>query len=274
MTASVLEAPRQVYGIDFSGAKDAGRRIWIAHGTVEGDGLHIHACRRAEELPDSGRDRDRCLAALSTFIAEQRGCAIGLDFPFSLPKPLLDDGSWEDFVRTLADRYTSPEAFRRRCFAEAGNRELRRRTDNEARTPFSPYNVRLFRQTYYGIRDVLRPLVLDRTVCVLPMQEPMENRPWLLEICPASTLKHKDLRLSYKGRSEARRINRRLILARLEEWSGSSLSLVRADVEADHGGDALDSLLAAFATYRALCTPERMLPTHDDVYVLEGCVYV
>jgi hypothetical protein len=29
-------SPHHIYGIDFSGAKDAGKRIWIAKGVVEG----------------------------------------------------------------------------------------------------------------------------------------------------------------------------------------------------------------------------------------------
>jgi len=32
---------RAIYGIDFSGAKDAGKKIWIAKGTPKGKGLLI-----------------------------------------------------------------------------------------------------------------------------------------------------------------------------------------------------------------------------------------
>ena len=41
---------RRIYGIDFSGAKDAGKKIWIASGTVEQDGLLIEECYRAGSL--------------------------------------------------------------------------------------------------------------------------------------------------------------------------------------------------------------------------------
>ncbi len=46
--------PRRIYGIDFSGAKDAGRKIWIARGTIEGNLLIIDDCKRASELLGTG----------------------------------------------------------------------------------------------------------------------------------------------------------------------------------------------------------------------------
>jgi hypothetical protein len=51
----------------------------------------------------------------------------------------------------------------------------------------------LFRQTCFGIRSVLAPLVRDGLVSVVPMQRPAADKPWLLEICPASTLKARNL---------------------------------------------------------------------------------
>jgi hypothetical protein len=58
---------RRVYGVDFGGAKDAGNRIWIASGVVAKDTLPIETCCRARDLPDSARDRGRCLEALRCF---------------------------------------------------------------------------------------------------------------------------------------------------------------------------------------------------------------
>jgi hypothetical protein len=88
---------RRVYGIDFSGARDAGNRIWIASGVVDEDTLLIEACYRARELPGSARDRGRCLEALRCFIAEEMGAAFGLDFPFGLPRELVVQDSWQGF---------------------------------------------------------------------------------------------------------------------------------------------------------------------------------
>ena len=79
-----------------------------------------------------------------------------------------------------------------------GRKELRRVTDIEARTPLSPYNRRIYKQTYYGIRDVIAPLIASGAACALPMQAAIPDRAWLLEICPASTLELMGLRESYK----------------------------------------------------------------------------
>ena len=89
--------PRRVHGIDFSGAKDAGRRIWMASGIIEGDILLIEECRRAGTLPGSGKSRDACFSALRDFIEKDRTGVFGFDFPFGLPQKLIKENSWRDF---------------------------------------------------------------------------------------------------------------------------------------------------------------------------------
>lgn len=263
----------RVHGVDFSGAADAGRHIWIASGTIDGDALRIEECRRAESLPGAGRRRDQSLAALRAFIAGERGAAIGLDFPFSLPLSLVGAGTWEAFTRAFVARYAHPDAFKRACLALAGGRELRRLTDVEARTPFSPYNLRLYRQTYSGIRDLLAPLAQVGAACVVPMQPPRPGLPWLLEVCPASTLKRAGLYRSYKGRSGEHRAARERILAGIESPGTVAIPApLRQVMLDDTGGDALDSLIAAVATARAVRDPHFPGP-RDSRYTLEGRVY-
>jgi hypothetical protein len=266
---------RQVYGIDFSGARNAGKKIWIASGSIDRDVLRIENCRpAAEALPGSRRDRDQCLSALQDFIASQGACAIGLDFPFGLPRDLVKEyGCWEDFVLSFPDRYSGPKEFQDCCKA-AGGRELKRATDRESQTPFSPYNLRLYRQTYYGIRCVLHPLVQNQLAYVLPMQSALPGKPWILEICPASTLKQEALYQPYKGRREAHRKAREHILREIEEKGLSIPAELQAEIAADREGDALDSVIAAFATFRALHDPASLVPEDNDAYKLEGYVYV
>jgi hypothetical protein len=135
---------RQVYGVDFSGAADAGRRIWITRGVIDGgDCLRIEDCHRGADLPGSGMERDRCLAALRDFIVKERAGAFGLDFPFGLPRRLVEEASWLEFVLSFPKRHHSPEAFREACRAATGGAELKRVTDRETGTPFSPYNRQL-----------------------------------------------------------------------------------------------------------------------------------
>jgi hypothetical protein len=265
----------RVYGVDFSGAKDAGRRIWIASGTMVEETLLIEMCRPAQDLPGSSKEREQALWALRELIVSENRSAVGLDFPFGLPQKLVDHDHWEPFVLAFPRDYPSPEAFRKACREAADGREVRRLTDEDARTPFSPYNIRLYRQTYYGIRHLLHPLVLNNQACVLPMQEPAEDRPWLLEICPASTLKARGLYRPYKGKEDRHHIARQHILGALERQRITiQEEELRSVIVHDAGGDALDSVIAALATFEALRTPLPAGVKEDEVYAVEGYVYV
>lgn len=267
---------RRIYGVDFSGAKDAGKKIWIAGGVIEGEMLRIEACRRADTLPGSGKPRDQCLKALRGFIASEEEYVFGFDFPFGLPRALVKQENWEDFVLAFPDEYPSAEAFREICRTAAGGRELRRVTDVESQTPFSPYNLRLFRQTYYGIRDVLRPLVQNQLVRVLPVQGVQPGKPWILEICPASTLKRESLYLQGYKQGDEGYAARARILEGIEATGILSIasSAVRSAILDEPHGDALDSVIAAFATLRALSNPAALSVDSGVNYTLEGLVYV
>jgi hypothetical protein len=265
---------RIVYGVDFSGARDAGRKIWIARGIIEEAGLFVTECFQAKDLPDSGEDRERSHRALREFVNKQKNSIFGMDFPFGLPKTLVKEGSWEEWLLAFKDRYTSPEQFRGLCTVTSGGKELKRLTDVEKRTPFSPYNLRLFRQAFFGIKDVLGPLMRDRAVNILPMQKPGPGKSWVIETCPASTLKKERLSSPYKGEGEKKRGAREKILRCMQNTGILKIkkSALRCTIIDDRGGDALDSVIAAFATFRALrggITFEKNSP-----YALEGWVYV
>ena len=276
----------EIHGIDFSGAADAGRKIWIASGRVMAGTLHIGACRRVADLEGSPRRLEPALAALGAFIAERPAAVFGLDFPFGIPRELVNAATWEQFVEGFPARYPSANLFRQRCREATGGLDLKRETDRKARTPFSAYNLWLYKQTYYGIRDVLRPLVLDSRACVLPMQHPRPDMPWVIEACPASTLKAleretgKRLYAPYKkGRREqrpARKAQRRAILEAIEQMGSIVLDSeeLREEILADTEGDALDGLIAAFATLRALRRPAFPTPRSERIYEREGYVYV
>ncbi len=156
------QVKRRIYGVDFSGSVDAGRKIWLAAGRAEDDTLIIDECLRGEALPGSSRERETCLAALRAFIAQSGEVIFGLDFPLSVPQVVFADQTWLQFIHSFAQRFPSPQHFRDQCFKAAHGREIKRATDIESKTPFSPYNLRLYRQTYYGLRDVIGPLVIDQ----------------------------------------------------------------------------------------------------------------
>ena len=269
----------RLYGVDFSGAKDAGNKIWIAQAVPRGQGIMVEACTPSTELLQCKAERGEVLSALRDFIADAGDAAFGCDFPFSLPKDLIEAESWAEFLEHFPERFRSETALRESCTDAAlrvGDRkELRRRTDIEAAAPFSPYNLRIYRQTYYGIRELLSPLVSKNLVNVPPLHDSVEEAPWLLEVCPASTLKASGLYVSFKdarGSIEAREF----ILSKLEK-SGRVGFADRADrrrVLADSKGDALDSVIAADAGFRAVVNPERIVQVHRFPYYLEGYIYI
>jgi hypothetical protein len=258
-----------VLGVDFSGATEAGRATWVARGVAWPKGLEVHEVLPAAELPGGGRARDASLRALRELIAGS-DAVWGLDFPFAVARSLMRSEDWAAFVDGFAARYPTAEAFRDDCRECAEGRELRRLTDREAKTPFSPSNLRLFRQTYYGIRDLLAPLVREGRARVLPMQRPHARRPLLLEVCPASTLKSLGLYRPYKQPNPA---TARAALVDTLTSRGVLLPCppaVRERILADGRGDALDAVLAAVACARAL---DRTTFAFTRDHLVEGYVF-
>jgi hypothetical protein len=264
-------------GIDFSGAARAGRKIWIAEGRWDEEQLHVQRVLRAADLPGSGIGRDAALAALREYLRNTGPRVIGLDFPFSLPRCIVGTASWEEFLEQFPSHFPREETFRADCLALTGGKELRRQTDMETKTPFSPLNLWLWRQTFFGIRDVLRPLVLDGSVRVLPMQRKVSGKPLLIEICPASWLKLRGMYSKYKGKQETAREARVYLLDMLKSQQGLVLSCeqTRSACIEDREGDALDSVLALCAAASAASNGFAVEAdhTHSDHYTNEGYVY-
>lgn len=275
-TNRMHDHPNRILGIDFSGALNAANRIWIAIGSAVGNTLRLEDCRPLKDLLKTSIDRNNCLAVLRHFISGQGVCLCGMDFPFGLPRELVKEASWEEFVLHFGDDYHSPEEFREACLAAAKRHECRRATDEESKTPFSPYNIRVFRQTYFGIRDVLAPLVKDQLACILPMQKPSRDKPWIIEVCPASTLKDLGLYLRYKGATKENSEARADILSRIEERSCVLIQTraLESRVVDDQHGDALDCIIAAVASCRSLNNPISPHILRSQIYALEGYVYV
>lgn len=265
---------RYVLGIDFSGAVTAGNRIWISTGQLNKNSLYINECFPGKDLPQSSKIRDVCYIALRRFIADQGECICGFDFPFGIPRSLVKEDNWEDFIINFSVYYDSPLTFKTKCNDAAGNNELKRKTDEETSTPFSPYNLRMFRQTYFGIKDILAPLVIDKMACVLPMQQPEQYKPWIIEICPASTLKNLNLYGGYKGNSRGARKNREHVLNEIEINGFAKVKEELWPIIIDNsGGDAIDSVIAAVAASRII-HDTALLTLRDEDYSIEGHVYV
>nr|WP_319508702.1 hypothetical protein [uncultured Methanolobus sp.] len=274
MTFAATGIQRRIYGVDFSGAKDAGRKIWVSEGFVEAGKLVIIKCYPVSELvPGKVKARDVCLSALRDLIVSDNNSVFGMDFPFSLPRQLMFGKDWYSFISDFPHEYSSADQFRKAMQVAGGKIELKRLTDVEVKAPFSIYNLWVFKQTYHGIRDVVHPLVMADKVCAIPMQSPHESKPWLMEVCPASTLKSEDLYISYKGRSEKEKRTRGYILDELLHKGITIREALRETIINNKDGDALDSLIAAYATFRSVRKLDDVIGNLHDIYLREGYTF-
>lgn len=269
-----MTAQSRVLGIDFSGGRDAGNNIWVSEAVVAANGIEIESCQRARHLPGGAVDRNRALRALVEHLAANSYALAGLDFPFSLPARLIPEQSWEEFVSTFVQRYPSPAFFRVNCTVRGDGRELKRGTEVEARVPFSAYNLRLYRQTYWGIRDVLHPLISNDAARVIPIQAPCAQKPVIAEICPASILKREGLYRSYKGRGHELRQARKFIIKQLIERRAMRKPgvTILSRILDDTGGNALDAVIAAIGAARVVANPDTMR-TRNALERIEARVY-
>ncbi|SFM45895.1 hypothetical protein [Methanolobus profundi] len=273
---SIPQKRSSIYGIDFSAAKSACKKIWVSRGRPVGNTLHIDECFRLADIVGSGVNsstgRDECLAELRSVIVNAKDAVFGIDLSFSLPEPLMEE-SWEDLVLSFPSKYPSAEQFRESCRSMAGGKELKRISEISSKVPFSVYNLRLYRQTYFGIRDILHPLVRDDLACILPMQKAKSEKPWLIEICPACRLKKEEMYIPYKGKTDDRQ-NARLRI--LEYFLGKGLvipSSLQEKAIQDTEGDALDSIIAVYSTFRSLPRLEMGPDSFPENYMVEGYTF-
>src|SRR5262245_28600918 len=190
---------RRIFGVDFSGAADAARRLWIAEGRLSKGRLSIVNCAPIGRWAGQRAARAACHASFLDLIAASPDSVFGCDFPFALPEFLMQGQSWVQLAGEFGVRFPLPEDFREHCRTLANGTERRRVCDREARVPFAAYNLRIYRQTFYGVRDVLAAAITRGVAAVIPMQEYASDRAWIIEACPASTLKSLDLYRPYKG---------------------------------------------------------------------------
>lgn len=84
----MLVVPHTILGVDFSGAQNAGEKIWIAHAAVENTGtgrvLRVLSLQRACELSGGATEREAALRATREYILSFKNAVCGFDFPFSL----------------------------------------------------------------------------------------------------------------------------------------------------------------------------------------------
>lgn len=276
-----------IYGVDFSGAKLAGRNTWVSRVETK-QGLPKYKLTDISQLEKlcGTAERQVALEHLVRMIAESQSALWSLDFPFGLPVEVIGFGEeWSsqfNFLREWGeDDYGVGLECIRRAKALGGPMHIRRLTDIEEKAPFDPYHYRIIYQTFYGMRDILGPLQRVRGTAILPFQYrrlPSARRV-IVEACPASTLKrlglpHQNYKQPEGGPLTTKRLRtRRDILKGLAEHVEITDSHRRI-IMRNGGGDALDAVIAAIGAIRAWRTSDHLLISRHARYPREGRLYV
>lgn len=99
------------------------------------------------------------------------------------------------------------------------------------------------------------------------MQAAIPGKPWVVELCPATILKRYRLYIPYKGKTKKHYSARERILRRFQKLgiTYADSEKLRSIILSNPGGDALDSIIAAFGAFRAL--------QKHALYGTEGYIY-
>jgi hypothetical protein len=93
-----------IYGVDFSGAKLAGRNTWVARVEPRRRGRPVLASLDRLETLCGTAGRSEVLAHLVQLVKASDAALWGFDFPFGLPVELFPRGTpWADQFAFLAD---------------------------------------------------------------------------------------------------------------------------------------------------------------------------
>jgi hypothetical protein len=276
-----MDRPDRVVGVDFSGASDARKNVWIASCERTSQGLELVDCAPAgERLALAGVDPEATTAALVGFVRGLNArVAVGLDFPFSLPAPVareLGARTWRETLKRVA-AYDDASAMDAACQdATVGERTYARRDCDDTLDSFSPYHFFVKRQTYHGMAEVLEPLVAEESAWVLPFDlteartAGADARPLILETYPAAVFDRLGCHSEgYKGGAGRERERRATNLAGLRDHVIVPESLADR-VVADADGDAIDALAAAVGT--ELAFDDELVPSTAD-WAIEGSIY-
>lgn len=275
-----------VFGVDFSGAKLAGRNTWVARLEPARRGPARLAELACLERLCGTAERGPALEHLVGLIVTSQQALWALDFPFGLPVEVMDPGArWPaqfDFLHGWGeDAYGAGVECLRRAQALGGPNHIRRLTDIEARAPFDCYHYRIIYQTFYGMRDVLGRLAGTRQTAILPFHYrrlPTARRV-LVEACPSSTLKRLGLpHQNYKQPEGGplvprRRRTRHAILAGLAGHVRIGDPYHRV-IMRNGGGDALDAVIAAVGGLQAWQAADHRHIARHPRYPREGRLFV
>lgn len=246
--------PLILHGVDFSGGASHAGKVWVATRDAESVTLRRGFDHRAivDLIVASAEDGQRHLWRI--------------DAPFGNALEALQlhelESSWLAMARWMAS-FDDARAWRTAC-RERSRREPRRLADSVARTPMAPTNLRVFKQTWAVITQVLLPLA-DRGIRIEPLVGDAAGPIVVAEGCPASAMHLRAWPVrGYKGAGDPPRHRRREIVSAIrDEGVPLSTDVARRAVD-DTEGDGVDALLLV------LDPAPTVVP---EVALVEGWVY-
>jgi hypothetical protein len=264
----------RILGVDFTSRPRAGKPLTCAEALLRNGVVSVSRVRRLADFP-----------AFETLLREPGPWVGGFDFPFGLPRALLDQlgwpAQWSDYVGRVESM--SREAFRElldavRVARPAGAKYLHRATDIPAgsSSPMKLVNPPVALMFYEGA-----PRLLASGVSVPPCAGGDPQRV-ALEAYPGA-LARQFTRQSYKAderrkQTAARRAARRRILdgvADPESRLGFAVDIAPAlaeDCLDDGSGDTLDAVLCALQAAWACSQRSGRFGIPDDADASEGWI--
>lgn len=273
-----------VYGVDFSGARQAGDNLWIAGIRLPQQDDQKAKLMTLDRLSDVActSERDAALAHLVKMIRASKKALWGMDFPFALPIEIAGDQGLVRQVRMVSEHTGDAYTFGRWCVDKAraiGDKlHIRRCTDIETKTPFDCYHYRIICQTFHGMRDVLGPLLGTSGTLISPFDPPRRFDRAIVEACPGSTLKrwgvpHRNYKQTANRALEDKHIaTRKLIMARLRKLIDITPAQVRK-INANPGGDALDAVIAGVGAWESWIAADFKAIAKHPRYAIEGMIF-
>lgn len=230
----------RILGVDFSGAKDYVKRIWLTE-----LGLHEHGFEYKWSKPLANLGTEANYSNLVNYISNFQG-SIGIDAPLSIPGlSRADYSSWmNDFMHAMP----SAETFRSALKEKWNGKELKRTVEKEVGAPFSVVNLRFYRQADAMFRYVIPDVILRKCTNLSPFFGSESALNTLYEVCPSAFLKanYGKLFSPYKGNGAVEAENRKGLLLNLMDSYQLKLNKEQqiAFIQ-NKGGDAIDSLISA-----------------------------
>ena len=243
-----------LHGVDFSGA-DSGGSHKIRVATRTAGGAHQRPSGRAREgaaRTDAAEtavermDRRGLLEQIRTSATDGLPHFWRIDAPVGLPAATLEShgigGDWLAVAQWM-ESFGGARPWRA-ALRSIERTEPRRVADHEARTPMAPMNLRVFKQTWTLVCEVLLPLAREGQVSIEPMRPVPGARVSVGEGCPASVLQRRGWpSRAYKGAGEPPQRVREEILRRLRGVGVRTSAAVQRQAAEDTEGDIVDALI-------------------------------